>query len=118
MSWENVSNLTNMIALWIAVLSAVWLSSVEAQNYTVHSSFVFANTGDRTPLLDTDSQPTLTNLGAQQMYNLVCVLAPEIVPVAKTLLLGRLLPPKVHQRRRRQPAHWLDHASGTLELEG
>jgi hypothetical protein len=60
-----------MIALWIAVLSAVWMSSVEAQNYTVHSTFIFANTGDRTPLLEAKTPPTLTNLGAQQMYNLV-----------------------------------------------
>jgi hypothetical protein len=60
-----------MIALQVAVLSAAWLSTVNAQNYTVHSSFVFANTGDRTPLLETDTSPTLTNLGAQQMYNLV-----------------------------------------------
>lgn len=59
-----------MVALWIAVLSTVWAGLVEAQNYTVHSTFVFANTGDRTPLLE-QITPALTNLGAQQMYNLV-----------------------------------------------
>lgn len=61
-----------MIALCIAVLSAGSLiDGAQAQNYTVHSSFIFANTGDRTPLLDTQINPTMTNLGAQQMYNLV-----------------------------------------------
>jgi hypothetical protein len=63
-----------MIALWLTVLSALW-GVVDAQNYTVHSTFVFANTGDRTPLLLGDSSPTLTNLGAQQMYNLVRTLS-------------------------------------------
>ena len=59
-----------MLAKWTVLLSAVW-TTVTAQNYTVHSTFVFANTGDRTPLLEPSTAPTLTNLGAQQMYNLV-----------------------------------------------
>lgn len=63
-----------MFALYVALLAAVWLSSfegVEAQNYTVHSTVIFARTGDRTPLLMTQS-PQLTSLGARQMYNIVC----------------------------------------------
>lgn len=67
-----------MVALWIAVLSTAWVGLVEAQNYTVHSTFVFANTGDRTPLLE-QITPALTNLGAQQMYNLVSIQPPLLV---------------------------------------
>jgi hypothetical protein len=63
--------MARMLAIFVAVLSATWWNTVAAQNYTVHSSFIFANTGDRTPLLESSSAPTLTNLGAQQMYNLV-----------------------------------------------
>lgn len=61
-----------MFALYVALLAAVWMSSmegVEAQNYTVHSSVIFARTGDRMPILGVDT-PHLTTLGAQQMYNL------------------------------------------------
>ncbi|RDI80955.1 hypothetical protein Vi05172_g9115 [Venturia inaequalis] len=61
-----------MFALYVALLAAVWLSSmdrVEAQNYTVHASVIFARTGDRTPLLAADT-PRLTSLGAQQMNSL------------------------------------------------
>jgi hypothetical protein len=63
-----------MFALWVALLAAVWLSSfdgAEAQNYTIHSTVVFARTGDRTPLLMPGSSPQLTSLGAQQMFSLV-----------------------------------------------
>jgi hypothetical protein len=63
-----------MFALWVALLSAVWLSSfegAEAQNYTIHSSVIFARTGDRTPLVLSDTNPQLTALGTQQMYSLV-----------------------------------------------
>lgn len=63
-----------MFALYVALLAAVWMSSmdgVEAQNYTIHASVIFARTGDRTPFLAADT-PYLTSLGAQQMNSLVC----------------------------------------------
>ncbi|KIV98902.1 uncharacterized protein PV09_09348 [Verruconis gallopava] len=59
-----------MMALFVAVLLTIWVSFADAQNYTVHSAFIFANTGDRTPLLDVNNTPALTYLGAQQMANL------------------------------------------------
>jgi hypothetical protein len=62
-----------MFALWVALLAAVWMSSfdgVEGQNYTVHSTVIFARTGDRTPLLMPGATPQLTSLGANQMFNL------------------------------------------------
>ncbi|KAF2431149.1 phosphoglycerate mutase-like protein [Tothia fuscella] len=62
-----------MFLLWVALLAAVWMSSldgVEAQNYTVHSTVIFSNTGERTPLLLPGASPQLTSLGAQQMFNL------------------------------------------------
>jgi hypothetical protein len=42
-----------------------------AYNYTVHSSFIFARMGEHTPSLS--ESVLLTSLGAEQMYNLVCV---------------------------------------------
>jgi hypothetical protein len=65
-----------MFALWVALLVAVWFSSIEgaeaqAQTYTIHSSVIFARTGDRTPLLMPGTTPALTSLGAQQMFSLV-----------------------------------------------
>ncbi|KAG8628486.1 hypothetical protein KVT40_004359 [Elsinoe batatas] len=39
------------------------------QDFTVWSSFIFLRTGERTPSLLTNLAPTLTSLGAQQMYS-------------------------------------------------
>ncbi|TID21565.1 phosphoglycerate mutase-like protein [Venturia nashicola] len=61
-----------MFALYVALLAAVWASSmdrVEAQNHTIHASVIFARTGDRTPFLSAGT-PHLTSLGAQQMSSL------------------------------------------------
>ncbi|QDS74444.1 hypothetical protein FKW77_006351 [Venturia effusa] len=61
-----------MLALYVSSLVAVWIGSmsgVEAQNYTIHASVIFARTGERTPLLAPDTT-RLTSLGAQQMNSL------------------------------------------------
>ncbi|KAK4906671.1 hypothetical protein LTR66_017698, partial [Elasticomyces elasticus] len=64
-----------MFALFVALLASVLLvhpiSSVvnaEALSYTIHSSVIFARTGERTPQFLGSIPTTLTSLGAQQSY--------------------------------------------------
>ncbi|KAF2842534.1 phosphoglycerate mutase-like protein [Patellaria atrata CBS 101060] len=62
-----------MLALFVAVIAAVWPTSVNSQaedvntRYTVLGSVIFTRTGERTPLINSPS--TLTSLGAQQAYS-------------------------------------------------
>ncbi|KAF1994598.1 phosphoglycerate mutase-like protein [Amniculicola lignicola CBS 123094] len=60
-----------MLALFLAVMAAVWLIEAADENeaYHPHGSVVFVRSGERTPLI-AGSPPVLSALGAQQMHTL------------------------------------------------
>ena len=56
--------------LFLALACTIPLASAQANgSYTVWSSVVFLRSGDRTPLYLGSEPPTLTSLGAQQLYS-------------------------------------------------
>ncbi|KAF2496302.1 phosphoglycerate mutase-like protein [Lophium mytilinum] len=64
-----------MIALVIAIFAAAWLlpeisAAEDNSQIQVHGSVIFARTGERTPVLMSNTPRVLTSLGANQMYEL------------------------------------------------
>ncbi|KAF2813419.1 phosphoglycerate mutase-like protein [Mytilinidion resinicola] len=64
-----------MIALVIAIFAAAWLlpeinAAEDNSQIQVHGSVIFARTGERTPVLESNTPRILTSLGANQMYEL------------------------------------------------
>jgi hypothetical protein len=53
----------------LRLLTFATYTALSSAEYTVHSSFLFFRTGDRTPSILGDSPTTLTPLGAQQLYS-------------------------------------------------
>ena len=62
-----------MLALWLAVMAAVWLIDAAdsgGHTYQLHGAVVFTRTGEKTLVLEKAASPRLTALGAQQLYQL------------------------------------------------
>ena len=61
---------SKMAHLALCIFALLTLLTTRAvADITVHSSFLFLRTGDRTPLTLTSTTPTLSPLGAQQLYS-------------------------------------------------
>jgi hypothetical protein len=111
-----------MLALWVALLAAVWFTSFEgaeaqAQNYTVHSTVIFARTGDRTPLLMPGTTPKLTSLGSQQMFSLVRrqpLSIRETRIISNRMCAGKFFPPTIYHASCSR--NWCEHTYRTGEL--
>ncbi|EON61518.1 hypothetical protein W97_00733 [Coniosporium apollinis CBS 100218] len=65
-----------MLALFIALLAAAWLTAAQdatgansrRSTYTVHAAVVFTRTGERTPWLNNNERSQITSLGAHQAF--------------------------------------------------